>query len=214
MKKLYENLTKKKQTDNSHTLAYDLLFVLLIIFVSILPFIFNHTFVSAYAAITISVIVTTILLYIVIRNVYSLNKIGKTTIWVVRGLITLNILFYLMLLYPVFYATGTPSGALKENTTYITYDEKCPYCEKSKVNMNRAVIVYNQTHKDKVKLIDLNSNKPISSEVKQYIKYKGSIVRKNEDGTFKTKIYTKGDANGPVTSSNSEIYELVKNISR
>lgn len=214
LKNLYKKLTKKEQTDKYHILAYNLLFILLIIFVSILPFIFNHTFVSAYTSITISVIVTTILFYIAIQNAYSLNKIGKIAIWAMKGLLTLNILFYLMLLYPVFNATRTPSGALKENTTYITYDEKCPYCEKSKVNMNRAIIVYNQTHKNKVKLIDLNSKKPISSEVKQYIKYKGSIIRKNEDGTFKTKVYTKGDNNGPVAASNSEIYDLIKNISR
>lgn len=212
MKNLYEKLTKKAQTYNSRTLVYSLLFA--IILVSIVPYIFNQTFVSAYAAITISVIVTTILFYIVLRNVYPLNKIGKIVIWIIRGVITLNILSYLMLLYPVFYVTGTPSGPFKENTTYIAYDDTCPYCEKSKVNMNRAVLVYNKTHTNKVKLIDLNSTKPISREVIKYLAYKGSIVRKNEDGTVKTKLYTKGDENGPVAASTREIYDLIQDFSR
>lgn len=213
MKNLYEKLIKKKQTDIPHILVYNLSFYLLIIFVSLLPFLFNHTFVSAYVSITISIIVTTILFYLAIRKLYSLNKIGKIAIWVVRGLLTVNVLFYLMLLYPVF-TPQTPSGTLQKNTTYITYDETCPYCEKSKVNMNRAVLIYNQTHQHKVKVIDLNSKKPISNEVKQYIEYKGSIIRKNSDGTFDTKIYTKGDKHGPVAASNSEIYELIENLSR
>lgn len=80
--------------------------------------------------------------------------------------------------------------------------------------MNRAVLVYNQTHLNKIKLIDLESNKPISKEVKQYIKYNGSIIHVDSHHNVTTSLYTKGDKNGPLVASNTEIYNSLKEISR
>ena len=205
--------TKLKNHNLTRNLSYSLLLIMPVMSL-ILPLIFNHTFVQAYVAITISMIMNIIVFYIIIKNSNSLNTLGIIIIWLARAQIVLNILFCLMLIHPIFNGTGTPSGGLVKNTTYVAYDDTCPYCAKSKPNMNRAVFVYNQTHRNKVKMIDLKSDKPISKEVTKYIKYKGSIVHMNKYGTVKTKIYTKGDKTGPIAASNSEIYELLREISR
>lgn len=202
-----------KLKNHELSLSYSLLFIIPIMSLK-LPLIFNHTFLQAYVAITISMIINIIAYYIIIKNSNSLNTLGIIIICLARAQIILNILFCLMLIHPIFNGTGTPSGGLVKNTTYVAYDDTCPYCAKSKPNMNRAVFVYNQTHRNKVKMIDLRSDKPISKEVTKYIKYKGSIVHMNKNGTVKTKVYTKGDKHGPIAASNSEIYELLRDISR
>ena len=202
-----------KLKNHELSLSYSLLFIIPIMSL-MLPLIFNHTFVQAYVAITISIIINIIVYYIIIKNSNSLNTLGIIIIWLARAQIVLNILFCLMLIHPIFNGTGTPSGGLVKNTTYVAYDDTCPYCAKSKTNMNRAVFAYNQTHRNKVKMVDLRSDKPISKEVTKYIKYKGSIVHMDKKGTVKTKVYTKGDKHGPIAASNSEIYELLREISR
>lgn len=204
--------TKSKNHDPKPNLIYSLLLIIPVISL-MLPLIFNHTFVQAYIAITISIIINIIVFYIIIKKLKPLNTLGTIIIWLARVQIILNILFFSMLIHPIFNGTRTPSGELVKNTTYVTNDDTCPYCAKSKQNLNRVVFVYNQTHRNKVKMIDLQSDKPISKEVTKYIKYKGSIVRMDKNGTVKTEIYTKGDKHGPIETSNSEIYELLQEIS-
>lgn len=208
--------TKSKNHDPKHNLIYSLLLIIPVISL-MLPLIFNRTFVQAYVAITISIIINIIVFIIIIKKfkkLKELNILGTIIIWIARLQIILNILFFSMLIHPIFNGTRTPSGGIVKNITYVTYDDTCPYCEKSKQNLNRAVVVYNQTHRNKVKMIDLRSDKPISKEVTKYIKYKGSIIRMDKNGTVKTKVYTKGDKHGPIETSNSEIYELLQEISR
>ena len=205
--------TKSKNHDPKHNLIYSLLLIVPVISL-MLPLIFNRTFVQAYVAITISIIMNIIIYYIIIKKLNPINTLDTIVIWMARVQIIFNILFFSILIHPIFNGTRTPSGGLEKNVTYVTYDDTCPYCEKSKQNLNRVVFVYNQSHRNEVKMIDLNSDKPISKEVTKYIKYKGSIIRMDKNGTVKAKVYTKGDKHGPVEASNSEIYELLQEISR
>lgn len=205
--------TQPKKHNQNNRLIYSLLLITQIISL-MLPLIFNHTFVQASVAITVSIIMNIITYYIIIKKLNPTNTLDTIVIWMARVQIILNILFFSILIHPIFNGTRTPSGGLEKNVTYVTYDDTCPYCEKSKQNLNRVVFVYNQSHRNKVKMIDLNSDKPISKEVTKYIKYKGTIVRMDKNGTVKTKVYTKGDKHGPVETSNSEIYELLQEISR
>ena len=216
MKKTYNQLVDRFLDNKASTKSFILKIIISLLYWAVmvaLPYNFNKTFTTAYIATIISIFMF-IFFYMVLVTVNERYKVHKSIIILLKALLISYIALAVLVIFPFININPTPNGNLEATKTYVTFEKDCPYCEISKINMRRAVKVYNKTHDKTISVINLSSNKPISKEVKKYIKYKGSIVHVNKDGNVTSTKYTKGNEHGPIEPTNSEIYNLLTEINR
>lgn len=122
------------------------------------------------------------------------------------AVIGLGLLPIFMLLPFNFGNTTTISG-----DNYVTYAPSCPYCTRAHNSMLASVNLYNQTHSNKIKLINLDEESDAASEIRKHIAFKGTAVNlKDLQGQ---KLYTAKDANGkPAKPKVNQVWEIINQV--
>lgn len=181
-----------------------------VIVVLLLPYIFGFTFISGLIASLLSYVLYAFLALWLIRETKN-NKDSKyKTVWYIA--FTIGIMIELMsainLIFAPSFINQVPTNReYQTTTTYVTYSPDCDYCEKSKLQTQRAVAVYNATHWNKVYLVNIDKDTKLTKELRKKLEYKGTIIKNNSKV-----VYTKGNNNGPIKVPSSEIYEHIKNV--
>lgn len=111
---------------------------------------------------------------------------------------------------PINYQSGANTKYVQD-TTYITYDMKCPYCKKAHSQMIAATNLYNQTHKKQIKIVDIRKDTELAKTLKTKINYKGTII---DTKTGKQSTYTlKNAKNDPDVPSIGYVWEILRSYS-
>lgn len=106
-------------------------------------------------------------------------------------------------------ADSSASHRAEIGRVYIAYDHDCPYCRAAHGNMQKAVSVYNMTHKNKANVINLDGKDELSKSVKHYVAHRGVTVTMKKNNKSIERIYTQGNNQGPLTPSASHIYNTI-----
>lgn len=123
--------------------------------------------------------------------------------WIsILGLISVVISF--IAISPINYQVNTQYN---QGTTYVTYDMTCPYCKKAHTQLIAATNLYNQTHKNQIKIVDIRKDSNLVKKLKSQIKYKGTIINTK---TGKQSTYTlKNSKNDPKTPSIGYVWKIL-----
>ena len=100
----------------------------------------------------------------------------------------------------------------EQDTTYVTYDMTCPYCKKAHTQMIAATNLYNQTHKNQIKIVNIQKDSDLVKKVKAQIKYKGTIINTK---TGKQATYTlKNSKNDPESPSIGYVWKILNKTAK
>lgn len=94
-------------------------------------------------------------------------------------------------------------------TTYVTYDMTCPYCKKAHTQLIAATNLYNQTHKNQIKIVDISKDSNLVKKLKSQIDYKGTII--NTKTGEQAKYTLKNSKNDPETPSIEYVWQILNN---
>ena len=181
----------------------------------IAPYFINQTYTHALYSSVMSVFMLIILLlYVKKQWTFSPTKwsydYSKILSNIGIGILAINMLY---LLFPFYRIAPQPAGNLKEGTTYVVYREDCGFCQVANRNFNRAYAVYNATHGDTIRIIDMSRPTAAAQEVLDHVDHIGTIVYIDEVGEVHTDYYTlAGDTGKPIEPPVEYIYQTLKQI--
>lgn len=184
-----------------------ILFILLILLTTWIPNLFNGSYLLALGVVIITDIILIILMLSLIKTYKGWLRNVLFVGFAIQIVSVIFMLFPITLLSP----TANTSKEHQSNITYVTYSPTCPYCEIAHTNMLRAVAVYNATHGDTIRLINVDKSTKVTKDVLDYIQYKGTIIRFNGNKATQSQ-YTLGNSKGPVNPSAAYIYKELTSI--
>lgn len=123
--------------------------------------------------------------------------------------IVVQIVALINVIFPFYLPDQNSNSKLLSNTTYVTYSPECPYCKVSHMQMARSVQAYNETHVDKVVLVNLDKKDRTATSLKKMIPHMGEVVRIDKRGVLSQHVYTVGNKKGPVAPSTDYVYGLI-----
>lgn len=186
-------------------------FVLLLVLIAMtlivisLPYTLSRTYFTGFISLVASGLILMYFMLVLMKSCTGFLRVLLSFGFVIQ------IISFALMIFPLTFLTPSATSINKNNVTYITYSPTCPYCELAHRSMLRAVNVYNATHIDTIKLINIDKNTKVSNEIKDYIQYKGTIIRFNHGKISQTQ-YTLGDSKGPVKPSASYIYNELNSM--
>ena len=127
-------------------------------------------------------------------------------------LIAVQVVAFINVIFPFYLPDQNSNSKLLPDTTYVTYSSACPYCTISHMQMARSVQAYNQTHVDKVVLVNLDKNDTTATSLKKLIPHSGEAVRIDKHGVLSQHVYTVGNKKGPVAPSTDYVYGLIESL--
>lgn len=171
--------------------------------------------ISSYmGAVIYNILCGTFLICAVLGIIHLMNINTKTNIFIkivaYTGLV-LSFLFIASLFSPLNVKnTLAKTKTYQDNQIYLSYSPNCKYCTKAKRSVNKAVKMYNTTHKRHVKLINLaDEDNPLVQKAGNYIQYNGSIFKIKPNGDSTVVLYAASPLGKIKDPGPSEIYKKI-----